>query len=65
VRAIVDLARALNLEVVSEGIETDEQCRALQDLGCNIMQGYLFSPPVPPERISALKPLMCAERRAA
>ena len=65
VRAMVDLARALKLEIVSEGVETDEQCRALQDLGCSIMQGYLFSAPITAERVMALRPLMRAARRAA
>jgi len=65
VRAIIELARGLNLMIVSEGVEGDDQCRTLQDLGCNIMQGYLFSPPVMPERISALRPLLRVANKAA
>ena len=61
---MVDLARALKLEIVCEGVETDEQCRALQDLGCAIMQGYLFSAPISPDRVMALRPLMHAARAA-
>ena len=65
VRAMVDLARALRLDVVCEGVETDEQCRALQDLGCALMQGYLFSAPITADRIPVLRPLMRAARKAA
>jgi len=65
VRAMVDLAQALKLEVVCEGVETDEQCRALQDLGCSIMQGYLFSAPITADRVMSLRPLMHAARQAA
>jgi diguanylate cyclase (GGDEF)-like protein len=45
VRAIHALADSLGLEVIGEGIETHDQCRALQDLGCRIGQGFLFSRP--------------------
>lgn len=46
VRTILMLAQNLNLEVVAEGIETEEQLRLLQLLGCKLGQGYLFSRPV-------------------
>jgi diguanylate cyclase (GGDEF)-like protein/PAS domain S-box-containing protein len=42
VTAIVDLARALDLDVVAEGIETEEQWAGLKKLGCTSGQGYLF-----------------------
>ena len=49
-RALIDgvirLAHALGYNVVAEGVETDEQCNMLADLGCNHMQGYLFSKPI-------------------
>ena len=44
---IVSLARALNLEVVAEGVETPDQARHLIALGCEFAQGYLYSRPVP------------------
>ena len=49
VRAIVNLARGLNIEVVAEGIETREQLASLQMLNCKYGQGYLLSRPKSPE----------------
>ena len=46
VRAIVDLAHALGLEVVAEGVETATAARALLDLGCHRAQGFLLSRPL-------------------
>jgi diguanylate cyclase (GGDEF)-like protein/PAS domain S-box-containing protein len=46
VAAILAMARALDLSVVAEGVETDEQLQALRTLGCQAAQGYLFSRPV-------------------
>jgi diguanylate cyclase len=46
VESVVDMARALDLETVAEGIETVEQLRACQALGAAVGQGYLFSPAV-------------------
>ncbi|WP_214798173.1 MULTISPECIES: GGDEF and EAL domain-containing protein [unclassified Exiguobacterium] len=47
VESIVDLARGLNLKTVCEGVETLEQWEALRGLGCDEMQGYYFSRPLP------------------
>jgi EAL domain-containing protein (putative c-di-GMP-specific phosphodiesterase class I) len=47
VRAIVDLARSLRLDVVAEGIETVEDAEVLRKIGCATGQGYLFSRPRP------------------
>ncbi|MFN0179881.1 MAG: EAL domain-containing protein [Gemmatimonadales bacterium] len=47
--AIVALARALDFEVVAEGVENEEQARFLLELGCHRAQGYLIGPPVSPE----------------
>ena len=54
ITAILSLARALGLKVVAEGVETEEQAQLLRLLRCDQMQGYLFSPAVPGERIEAL-----------
>ncbi len=45
-RAIVTLAKQLRQELVAEGVETPEQMAFLRGLGCDQLQGYLFSPPV-------------------
>jgi diguanylate cyclase (GGDEF)-like protein len=49
VAAVVGLATALGLDVVAEGVETAEQLEALRILGCQIVQGYYFGRPQPPE----------------
>jgi EAL domain-containing protein (putative c-di-GMP-specific phosphodiesterase class I) len=46
-RTVVTLAREFGLEVIAEGVETQEQCRFLEDNGCHDYQGYLFGRPVP------------------
>ncbi|MBF2056723.1 MAG: EAL domain-containing protein [Cyanobacterium sp. T60_A2020_053] len=46
VEAIFSLAQDLNLEVVAEGIETESQLEKLQELGCQLGQGYLFAKPM-------------------
>lgn len=52
VRAIIDLAHNLGLEVVAEGVETAEAFRRLGELGCDIMQGFYFCRPVPEKAFS-------------
>jgi diguanylate cyclase (GGDEF)-like protein len=47
VRAVISLAHALRLQVVAEGVETEEQRQFLAELGCEQYQGYLCSPPLP------------------
>jgi diguanylate cyclase (GGDEF)-like protein len=54
VHSIVHLGRALGLTVTAEGIETRDQHRFLQALGCHELQGYLFSPPVPADEIDRM-----------
>lgn len=54
VRAIITLAQGLGLKTVVEGIETESQRQLLQNLGCNIYQGYFFSPPVAKEEFERL-----------
>ncbi len=50
--AIIDLAHALDLEVVAEGIETLEQAQVLARRGCRFAQGYLFGRPAAPDRLT-------------
>jgi diguanylate cyclase (GGDEF)-like protein/PAS domain S-box-containing protein len=47
--AIIAMARGLKLDVVAEGVETQDQLTYLRQRGCRLMQGYLFSRPVPAE----------------
>jgi EAL domain-containing protein (putative c-di-GMP-specific phosphodiesterase class I) len=47
VQTIISLAHSLKLNVVAEGVETEEQSRLLRLLGCDEMQGFLFSKPLP------------------
>lgn len=53
-QAIVTLAHAMDIEVTAEGVETEEQADILGRLGCNTLQGFLFSGGVPEERITAI-----------
>lgn len=56
-KVIVDIAESLGVPMIAEGVETREQMLALKDMGCDIVQGYYFSRPVPPEEFEAfLKP---------
>ncbi len=54
IRAICALASSLKLEVIAEGVETDEQYRALLGMGCQSFQGYLFGRPMPVEELERL-----------
>jgi diguanylate cyclase (GGDEF)-like protein len=54
VRAAIALAHAFGLSVIAEGVESDAQRRLLADLGCDEIQGYLVSRPVPAEQFAAL-----------
>lgn len=47
VEGIIQLARIFNLEVIAEGVETIEQAQKLYDLGCDLIQGYWISKPLP------------------
>jgi EAL domain-containing protein (putative c-di-GMP-specific phosphodiesterase class I) len=54
VKAIIVLAQNLGMQTVAEGVETAGQLQILTELGCDRVQGYFFSPPVPPEEIIKL-----------
>jgi diguanylate cyclase (GGDEF)-like protein len=54
VQSIIDLGRNLGLEVVAEGVTDAGTRRALQEMGCDLAQGYLFTPPVAVEDVPAM-----------
>ncbi|MGZ6525414.1 MAG: EAL domain-containing protein, partial [Tumebacillaceae bacterium] len=53
-KAVITLGHSLNLEVIAEGVETEEQFGFLKLEHCKAMQGYLFSPPVPADKFEKL-----------
>jgi EAL domain-containing protein (putative c-di-GMP-specific phosphodiesterase class I) len=72
VQAITELARGLGISSTAEGIETVEQLRALNELGCDLAQGYLVSPPIDPQELRSWKqrfrrewPSLMADERLA
>ena len=54
VEAVVGMARALDMQVLAEGVETREQFDMLRDLGCREFQGYLFARPADAAALDAL-----------
>ena len=46
VKAIINLAKALNIKTIAEGVENEEQYEILKEIGCDIAQGYLFAKPM-------------------
>ena len=53
VHAIIGVAQGLGKEIVSEGIETEEQRAFLAESGCDLAQGFFWSPPVPADEFAA------------
>ena len=53
-RAVISLGHQLNLKIVAEGVETAQQLNFLHENGCEEMQGYYFSQPVPPAEAATL-----------
>ena len=59
--AIIVMAHRLGLEVVAEGVETEQQRERLVSMGCDYAQGFLFAPALPAEAFEAL---LCAQAKA-
>ena len=49
VAAIISLGHIMGLDVISEGVEEDEQIKTLKEIGCDYIQGYVWGRPLPPE----------------
>ena len=54
VRTIIAMAQSLNLNIIAEGVETEEQREFLMSKGCTNYQGYMFGKPIPIEQFEAL-----------
>lgn len=52
VELVLDIAKFLQVPVIAEGVETEEQLKLLKERGCDIIQGYYFSKPVPAEEFT-------------
>ncbi len=52
--AVVEMAHALDMKLVAEGVEDQEQLQVLGDLGCDLAQGYLLSRPLPADEMTTL-----------
>lgn len=59
-KAVIDLAHTLAIEVMAEGVETDDQARILRFMGCACAQGFLFSPALPMDRALNLRGIATA-----
>jgi len=59
-QAIIGMGRTLKMKAIAEGVETDEQLRFLKQAGCDEIQGFLFSKPLPAEEFAQL---LAADRR--
>ena len=54
IEIVHDIVRTLDVPMIAEGVETKEQLMLLKKIGCEYIQGYYFSPPVPAEKFEEL-----------
>ncbi len=54
VNAFILIAKSMNLEVIAEGVETQQQEHILLDIGCKLIQGYLYSKPIQKQKLIKL-----------
>lgn len=52
--AMIGMAHKLGIKVIAEGVETQDQCNFLKQMGCDYGQGYLFSKPIPSDELEAM-----------
>ncbi|MDO4860142.1 MAG: EAL domain-containing protein [Bacillota bacterium] len=55
VKMVKSIADYMEVPIVAEGVETEEQCRLLKEIGCNIIQGYYFSKPLTADEFESLQ----------
>lgn len=53
-KGLVSIAHGLGMDVVAEGVEKPEEADLLIEVGCDYLQGYLFSPPIPPDEVGRI-----------
>jgi len=53
-KAIIALSKSLRLKLIAEGVETEEQRLFVRDNGCNYIQGYYYSKPIPAQEVTTL-----------
>jgi len=56
VKAIISVAKALDLDIIAEGVELDEHERILMKMGCRVAQGFLYSKPLTRKDFESLAP---------
>jgi predicted signal transduction protein with EAL and GGDEF domain len=61
IKAVIGLGKSLGMSTTAEGIETEDQLAAVREQGCNEVQGFLFSPPLPVSGVEALLGIKPAE----
>ena len=49
IKMVLDIAKDMNIPVIAEGVEDKTELKMLKNMGCNIVQGYYFSRPIPAE----------------
>jgi diguanylate cyclase (GGDEF)-like protein len=54
VKAVIGLGQSLGMSTTAEGVETEQQLNAVREQGCNEVQGFYFSPPLPPQAVHEL-----------
>ncbi|MDO8359624.1 MAG: EAL domain-containing protein, partial [Devosia sp.] len=54
IKAVIGLGHSLGMSTTAEGVETEEQLKAVREQGCNEVQGFLFSPPLEASQVAAL-----------
>lgn len=65
VKLVMDIAGFLHVPVVAEGVEEEEQLNVLRQMGCDIVQGYYFSPPLPAARFGEMIKQECQRKEEA